>query len=376
VCGSCAEVRLPINLKSPEQAPIVEPLGSLPFPLEPRTGRPRVAIVVPVFNEEKVIESTYRRIAEAMARIGVDWTLLFVNDGSRDRSGAELEAVFSQDDRVSYLVLSRNFGHQAALAAGLDHADGDVVITMDADLQHPPELIADMLAAWQRGYDVVHTRKLATDGLSPLRSFTTRVAYRAISGVASVPIVERASDFRLLDREAVAAVQRMPEGRRLYRGLTPWVGFRQAVIPFAAPAREAGASQYGLRQLVSLFSRSFFDFSRGPLYAGLIAGAVAIALCFAYLVYVVAAYAAGKRGPAGFVSIIVAIVFVSSVNLCFAGIIGVYVARIYDEVRQRPSYVIGRARMRARPSPGETNAELTRDVHDHDLQDLPGAAGR
>jgi dolichol-phosphate mannosyltransferase len=286
-----------------------------------------------------------------------------------------LESLHAGDDRVAYLVLSRNFGHQAALSAGLDYANGDVVITMDADLQHPPELIGPMVDAWRRGYDVVHTRKLGTDGLPPLRALTTRLAYRAISGVASVPIIEQASDFRLLDREAVTAVQRMPETRRLYRGLTPWVGFRQAVIPFSAPAREVGDSQYGTRQLVSLFSRSFFDFSRGPLYAGLIAGAAAVALCFAYLMYVLVAYAAGKHIPAGFVSIIVAIVFVSSINLCFAGIIGVYVARIYDEVRQRPSYVIGRVRIHP-PQPPETSIPTTSDVHDLDLQHLPDPAGR
>jgi dolichol-phosphate mannosyltransferase len=343
--------------------------------LHARARRPRVTIVVPVFDEEKVLELTYRRVVEAMSRVDADWQLLFVNDGSRDGSTAALESLYARDERVSYLVLSRNFGHQAALAAGLDHAEGDVVITMDADLQHPPELIGDMLAAWQSGYDVVHARKAATDGLPPLRAFTTRVAYRAISRVASTPIVEGASDFRLLDREAVLAVQRMPERGRLYRGLTPWVGFRQAVITFSAPAREAGASSYGARQLLSLFSRSFFDFSRGPLYAGLIAGAIVIAVCLAYLLYVLVAYAAGSDVPRGFVPIVFAIVFVSSINLCFAGIIGVYVARIYDEVRQRPSYVVGRARINASLPRVETSDRTPTDAHDHELQHLPSAAG-
>jgi len=328
----------------PLPAQTVEPVEPLPFPLVPRDRTPSVAVVVPTFNEEDVLPLTYRRIAQAMDALGAPWSIMFVNDGSSDGTLRALEKLYEGDRRVSYVALSRNFGHQAALAAGLDHAEGDVVITMDADLQHPPEVIGAMLDAWRRGFDVVHTRKLATDGLPPLRAFATRIAYKLISRVATVRIVEQASDFRLLDREAVEAIAGLPERDRLYRGLAPWVGFRQAVVPFRADARQAGSSQYGLRRLVSLFSRSFFDFSRAPLQVGLLVGGAAIALCLAYLGYVLAALLMGRSIPSGFVSLIFVIVFLSSVNLCFAGIVGVYVARIYDEVRGRPTYVVGRVR--------------------------------
>lgn len=339
-----ADIREMHRMPSAGHAPeLVEPL---PFPLEQRTHAPSVALVIPTFNEELVVPMTHRRIVETMDGLALEWSVVFVNDGSRDGTVAALERLRLADPRVEYLVLSRNFGHQAALAAGLDHVDADVVITMDADLQHPPELIPALLDAWRQGYDVVHTRKLSTEGLSPLRSLATRAAYRLVRAVASVNIIAQASDFRLLDRDAVEVLRGLPERGRLYRGLTPWVGFRQSVVPFTASVREAGTSQYGLRQLASLFARSFFDFSRAPLHVGLAAAGVSVAVCFAYLAYVLGAYLVGASIPPGFVSLLFAFGFLISVNLFFAGILGVYIARIYDEVRGRPTYVVGRARGR------------------------------
>jgi polyisoprenyl-phosphate glycosyltransferase len=332
------------RLPAPESSDAgqAEPMQPLPFPLERRRHAPLVSLVIPTYNEEDVLQLTYARIVQTMETLGVRWSITFVNDGSTDGTLAALERMYARDPRVSYVALARNFGHQAALAAGLSHADGNVVITMDADLQHPPELIALMLAAWRRGFDVVHTRKLATRDLSPVRSLVTRVAYKLIRRVADTRIVEQASDFRLMDRDAVDAVKNLPERSRLYRGLTPWIGFRQAVVPFTADVRQAGSSQYGFRQLLSLFSRSFFDFSRAPLQCGLLIGGVAIALCFTYLAYVLAAFLFGHSVPPGYVTLVFTVVFLSSVNLFFAGILGVYVARIYDEVRGRPTYVVGR----------------------------------
>jgi dolichol-phosphate mannosyltransferase len=326
----------------------LEPVEPLPFRLERREFTPSVALVVPVFNEENVVRLTYERIAEVMDSVDLDWNLTFVNDGSRDGTIAELESLYELDPRVSYVALSRNFGHQAALAAGLDHSHADVVITMDADLQHPPELIPSLLDAWREGYDIVHTRKLSTDGLSPTRAIATRLAYRLVRTVAAVNIIPQASDYRLLDRDAVDALGRLPEQGRLYRGLAPWIGYRQAVVPFVADDRQAGSSQYGLRQLASLFARSFFDFSRAPLHVGLAVAGSAVAVCSLYLAYVLAAFLLGAATPSGFLSLMFAIGFLVSVNLFFLGIVGVYVARIYDEVRGRPTYIVSRVRERAR----------------------------
>jgi dolichol-phosphate mannosyltransferase len=342
----------------------VEQIEPLPFRLERRQFAPSVALVVPVFNEERVVQMAYQRIGAVMDGLGLAWHLTFVNDGSRDGTVAELERLYESDPRVSYVVLSRNFGHQAALAAGLDHSDADVVITMDADLQHPPELIPSLLDAWREGYDVVHTRKMSTEGLSPTRALATRLAYRLVRSVAAVNIIAQASDYRLLDREAVNALKQLPERGRLYRGLAPWIGYRQAAMPFVADDRQAGSSQYGLRQLASLFARSFFDFSHAPLHVGLAVAGSSIAVCSVYLAYVLGAFLLGATIPSGFLSLMFAVGLLISVNLFFLGIVGVYVARIYDEVRGRPTYLVSRVRQRVTDETG------VRDSAAYDLQSL------
>jgi dolichol-phosphate mannosyltransferase len=344
---------------------LIAPAGALPFPLAARTGRARLRVVIPVYNEARVVELTVARLAAVLERLDVSWSVLFVNDGSVDDSLPVLESLAARDDRVSYLSLSRNFGHQAALAAGLDHADADLVVTMDGDLQHPPELIPVLVAAWRRGYDVVHTRKLSTEGLPLWRRLATKLAYAAISRVAEVEIIPEASDFRLLDRTALRALTALPEQHRLYRGLTPWIGFRQAVVPYEAGDRAQGESRYGLRQLLQLFARSFFDFSNAPLHVGIVMGGLTILVCFAYVVYTLAAYLTGHHVPHGYVTLIFLIVLLSSINLTFSGILGVYLARIYDEVRRRPTYVIGQSE----PDPSSTI--VTSEESREDLEHVP-----
>jgi glycosyltransferase involved in cell wall biosynthesis len=325
---------------------VIEQLGPLPIPLEPRSDDPKVVLVVPAHNEEDAIMPAFAEIRKVMDSLGVEWSIIFVNDGSRDSTLELLEELYQRDDHVSYISLSRNFGHQSALAAGLDHAVGDVVVTMDADLQHPPDLIPTLLDAWRQGYDVVHTRKLETEDLGAIRRLVTRMAYGAIRATSSVEFVVQASDFRLLDAHAQHAIRELPERGRLYRGLARWVGFRQAVVPFRASRRVAGSPSYGLRQLMSLFGRAFFDFSNVPLRLALFLGTTAIVLCLGYLVFVLVAFAVGKAIPPGFVSLIFAFGFLSSVNLTMIGVLGVYIGRIHDEVRARPTYLVARNRVR------------------------------
>jgi polyisoprenyl-phosphate glycosyltransferase len=341
---------------------LIAPAGALPFPLVARTGRARLCVVIPVYNEACVLELTYARVAAVLEQLDVSWTVLFVNDGSVDDTAAVLESLAARDDRATHLFLSRNFGHQAALSAGLDHADADLVVTMDGDLQHPPELLSVLVEAWRRGYDVVHTRKMSTEGLPLWRRVVTKLAYAAIGRVADVEIIPEASDYRLLDRAALQAITALPERHRLYRGLTPWIGFRQAVVPYEAASRAEGESRYGLRQLLQLFARSFFDFSNAPLHVGIVMGGLTILVCFAYVAYTLTAYALGHHVPTGYVTLIFAIVLLSSINLTFSGILGVYLARIYDEVRRRPSYVIGRAQ------PDPPSVIVTSDESSEDLE--------
>ena len=323
-----------------------EPLEPLPFPLEDRelAGRPHLCVVVPAFNEEAVLPQTSRALASTLDDLDVDWSVLFVNDGSRDKSARVLEQLHRSDPRFGYLLLSRNFGHQAALTAGLDHAEGDVIVTMDADLQHPPEMLRSLLEAWRVGYDVVHTRKVSTVGLSGWRRAITPIAYGFIQRVAGIRIIPQASDYRLMDVRALKALQALPEVARLYRGLTSWVGFRQCVMPYVAAERAGGHSQYSLRQLITLGARSLFDFSDVFLHAGLIVGSIGLFLSVVYLTFIIGWVLFGGTTPPGWVSSISVTIVMSSILLFFMGILGVYVARIYREVRHRPTYIVSFAR--------------------------------
>ncbi len=319
-----------------------EPIEPLPFPLEPRdgAGRPRVTVVIPVFDEERVLERTSHALAAALDQLEVVWRVLFVNDGSRDGTVPLLEAIHRRDRRFEYILLSRNFGHQAALTAGLDHASGDVVVTMDADLQHPPELLCRLLTAWRQGYDVVHTRKLATVGLPWWRRTLTEIAYSLVGRVAGIRIIPQASDFRLIDARAHAALRSLPEVARLHRGLALWVGFRQCVIPYTAAGRAEGESHYSLRQLLTLFSRALFDFSDAFLLAGLFVGSLGLLLSVFYLAFILLWLLFGRSTPPGWASSISATLLLNSMVLFFLGILGVYLARIYREVRRRPPYIV------------------------------------
>lgn len=321
---------------------ILEQVSPLPFPLQSRDVWPHVAIVVPAFNEQEAILHLYEGVLRVMEALPSTWSLLIVNDGSTDSTAAVLAELHARDERVSYLLLSRNFGHQNALAAGLDHADGDVIVMMDADLQHPPDVIPILVEGWRLGYDVVHTQKRTTTELGRSRALATRLAYGAIRSTSSVDFLPQASDFRLVDRAVRDAIAGLTEHSRLYRGLSRWVGFRQAVVAFDAPRRIAGRSAYGFRQLSGLFARAFFDFSSAPLRVALYLGAATITLCLIYSLFVVGAFVFGKAVPPGYVSLLAAVAFVGSVNLVVIGILGVYVARIYDEVRSRPTYLVAR----------------------------------
>ena len=331
----------PVSPGRPEDSGLIEPLLPLPYPIAPRSDvMPSLCVVMPVFNEAEVLPRTCEEMTKALDTLNVKWQLLFVNDGSRDETAGILEKLRRQESRIGYIVLSRNFGHQAALSAGLDHADADIVVTMDADLQHPPSLLSVLIDAWKQGYDVVHTRKIDTIGLSRWRKFATRIAYRLLQRWSGVRIIPQASDYRLLDRHALAAVRALPERTRLYRGLTSWIGFRQCAIPYQAAERAAGRSQYGFRQLFSLFSRAFLDFSHAPLYVGLVIGIAAMALSLAYLLAVFSWLLFGKSSPPSWAAPTAIMLLLNSITLIVVGLLGVYVARIYDEVRARPTYII------------------------------------
>jgi len=300
---------------------------------------PRVSFAIPIFNEEAVVPELLRRTAAVLNALpGGPHEIVLVDDGSSDRTMELLEAAAEHEERIVVLSLSRNFGHQTALAAALDHVTGDVAVLMDGDLQDPPEAVPELLSYYRAGYDVVYARRVNRKESWWLR-LCYYVFYRLIAALSSTPLPLDAGDFGLLSRRVVDEIRRMPEHHRYLRGMRMWVGFRQIGVAVERSARHAGRTKYSPIKLLKLASDGIFAFSIVPLRVAAILGACAIAISFAFSLY--ALYAKfWLHSPEGFTALILAMTFLSGINLFFLGIIGEYVGRIYEEAKARPHYVV------------------------------------
>jgi len=298
------------------------------------------SVVIPVYNEEKVLSTFYERLAEVMGKEGIDYEILFVNDGSTDGSLGIMLKLHDSDPRVSVLSLSRNFGHQIAIVAGLDHARGDAVIVMDADLQDPPEVIPEMLARWREGYDVVYGVRTRRAGMGVFRRVTAALFYRVFRVLSPVSLPLDAGDFRLFSKRAVECLRGIRERNPFVRGLSVWIGLRQVSVEFKRDARLAGESKYSLRKLVRLAGDAVFSFSMFPLRLATFFG-VALLLAFLfYLAYLIYMGATEVAPLAGWSYMALLVLFVGGLVLICLGVLGEYVGRIYDEVKHRPMYVV------------------------------------
>lgn len=300
---------------------------------------PRVSVAIAVYNEEEVLPELLRRTTAVFDQIpGGPHELVLVDDGSSDSTWQILKNAAALDPRIKAVGLSRNFGHQIALGAALDHVTGDVTVLMDGDLQDPPEAVATLLQHYHQGYDVVYVRRVNRKESWWLRSCYW-VFYRLLAVLSSTRLPLDAGDFGLMSRRVLDEIRKMPEQHRYLRGLRTWVGFRQIGVAIERDARYAGQTKYSPMRLLKLASDGIFAFSIVPLRAAAVVGAMAIAVSFAFSLYSV--YAKFWRGsPQGFTALIVAITFLSGVNLFFLGIIGEYVGRIYEEAKGRPHYVV------------------------------------
>jgi dolichol-phosphate mannosyltransferase len=294
-----------------------------------------------MLDEEETVEQFYERVRTAIE--GIPFELILVDDASGDRTGELLDALAESDPRVRVLHLSRNFGHQAALTAGLEHAAGDVVVMMDGDLQDPPELIPTMLDHWRDGSDVVYGAREARAGETRFKLTTARWFYRLFARVTRLDLRENAGDFRLLDRRALDAVLAMPERNRFLRGMTVWIGFEQTAVPYARDARYAGETKYTFGRMLRFSLDAISSFSWRPLQAATLLGFVFSITAFLMLPLVVVARYAGiyERGVP---SVLFVLLLLGGIQLITVGIIGEYVGRIYDEVKGRPLYVLRDAR--------------------------------
>jgi dolichol-phosphate mannosyltransferase len=313
----------------------------------PRPAHALVSVVVPVLDEEECIEELARRVRDVMTTQGVAHELLFVDDGSRDRTPERIEALCRSDPRVRTIRFTRSFGHQAALAAGLRYARGDAVISMDGDLQHPPELLPELLAAWRAGSDVVHTvRRLPPGARRGAKERAGRAFYRTMNAVARIPVVPAGADFRLLDRRVVDAFNALEEHFIFLRGLIPWFGFREHSVEYEVGKRFAGRSKYRLSPMLRLALDGIFAFSVVPLRLITLLGLLTTLAGVAYGVFSLAAFFAGRISQPGWTSLIVLVLVFGGVQLLSIGIVSEYVGRTYEEVKRRPRYVIDYVRGR------------------------------
>jgi polyisoprenyl-phosphate glycosyltransferase len=316
------------------------------------TGRRRsLSVVVPVYNESEVLPELHRRLAAVLDGLDCDTEIVFVNDGSTDRSLDLLTALHDADPRVAVLDLSRNFGKEIAMSAGLDHAGGDAVVVIDADLQDPPECIPEMIRAWEAGYDVVLMRRRSRAQESWLKKATARGFYRAIGRLGTIDIPENVGDFRLLSRRAVAALRRFPERSRFMKGLFAWIGFPCREIEYDRDGRFAGETKWNYWRLWNFALEGIISFSAVPLKVASYVGLATALWAFAYGVYVVVkTLLIGDRVP-GYPTLVTLILFLGGLQLMALGIIGEYLARMFVEVKQRPLYLVQRHLGPAHPLP-------------------------
>ena len=320
-------------------------------------AHPRVDIVIPVYNEEKVVAGFHRQLSQAIDRLPYTFTLFYVNDGSHDGTQALLEGIAAADRRVVVIEFSRNFGHQAALTAGLDQASGDFVITMDCDGQHPPEMLGQMIDLARSGYDVVLTQRVEEEGISTFKRWTSAQFYKLLNRIGDTRVTPGSADFRLLARTAVEAMRSMREYHRFLRGMVAWSGFRTVILPFKPPPRLGGESKYSQKKMEQLSMDAIFSFSLLPLYVAISVGIGFLCLALVEIIYVLSFWVSGNtsRLAPGWSSLMFMLLLVGGSLMIFLGFLGIYVGYIFQEVKRRPIYII-RSRLAAPDPEGDSIA--------------------
>lgn len=302
---------------------------------------PLLSVVIPCYNEEAVIAETVKRLrtfADAVQGLAVE--LVFVDDGSRDRTRALLRGWAAEDPRIRVVGFARNFGHQIAVTAGIDAARGDAVVLIDADLQDPPEVVHEMVAKWREGFDVVYGVRTEREGESAFKLATARGFYRVLNRLSDVPIPLDTGDFRLMSRPVVETLKAMPERDRFVRGMVAWVGFKQTALPYRRAKRFAGETKYPLRKMVRFATDGILSFSTKPLQLSISLGLAAATLALAGIVYALVLRVFTNIWVEGWTALMIAVLFIGGVQLMCVGILGEYIGRIYNEVKRRPLYVV------------------------------------
>ncbi|WP_028777234.1 glycosyltransferase family 2 protein [Shimazuella kribbensis] len=315
----------------------------------------RYSVIIPVFNEEAVVQETYYRLTQVMKSVNESYELLFVNDGSKDRTAEIVESLLLTDQCVKLLDFSRNFGHQIAITAGMDHACGDAIIIIDADLQDPPELIPQMIEKWQKGYEVVYAKRAKRKGETFFKKWTASLFYRTLAALTEGSIPLDTGDFRLMDRAVVQALSSIREKNRFVRGLVSWVGYRQTAIEYVREERFAGKTKYPLKKMLRFSIDGITSFSYKPLKLATYLGFIISFISFTYLIISLLQKLFFAGTVAGWASLIACVLLLNGMTLMLLGVLGEYVGRIYDETKNRPLYILRDKQKAEHPTSDEVN---------------------
>jgi glycosyltransferase involved in cell wall biosynthesis len=339
--------------------------------------RDSLAIVVPAYNEAAGLRELHRRLVEAVAGLDLEVSILLVDDGSRDDTYAVIESLAREDPRVGGLRLSRNFGKELALTAGLDHVEADAVVVIDADLQDPPELIPEMVRRWRAGADVVYGQRTAREGEGWFKRFTAHGFYRVIGRLSETPIPRDTGDFRLLSRRAHQALRRLRERHRFMKGLFAWVGFRQEALPYRRRPRHVGRSRWSWWRLWNLAIEGITSFSGAPLRFVTPIGLVVALIAFGYGAVIIAKTLVWGDPVPGYPSLMVVILFLGGVQMMALGVMGEYLGRLYDESKQRPLYLVEShlAPTDVRARGYDVGESPPREIRDADREPAPRSQG-
>lgn len=300
-----------------------------------------ITIIIPMYFEEDVVEECYKRLTAVATSNNLHYELIFVNDGSRDRTLELLEAIAVKDQNVKVINFSRNFGHQIAVSAGIDKAKGDAAVIIDADLQDPPELIPEMIKLWNNGYEVVYGKRNKRNGESFFKLATAKMFYKVLNSMSSVSIPMDTGDFRLIDRKVIDALKRMPEQNRFLRGMASWVGFKQIALEYERNERFAGKTKYPLKKMLKLAADGILSFSSKPIKLIEYSGIGTLFLALIAVIYLLASFIFNLHyANYEWIIILTIIVFIGGIQLLSIGIVGEYISRIYDESKGRPLYII------------------------------------
>lgn len=302
----------------------------------------KVSVVIPMYYEEEVANECYKKVSKILMSLeNYDYEIIFINDGSKDKTLDILEDIAKKDEKVKVISFSRNFGHQAAVTAGLKEVTGDAIVIIDADLQDPPELIPDMLKLWEEGNEVIYGKRKVRKGESAFKLLTAKMFYKTLNALSDVEIPKDTGDFRLVDRKVVDVINNLPEHNKFLRGLFSWVGFKQKAYEYERQERFAGKTKYPLKKMLKLASDGIISFSNKPIKLVGALGIISIVISIILLVYAILSYIFKLNNlSAGWTSIMVAITFFAGVQLLSLWVISEYIGRIYDEAKGRPQYII------------------------------------